>query len=162
MRGVRIRWAGMAKVAALATAALLALQALPSLLREPEPPPLAPDVGLPQVAAPLEPAPPKSRFETHDIRAKGTTGPRSARPSRKSRFEKHRVGAKGTMGSPATDLVRSKPRRHEKRLRPAPPPPVPAAPPPLPAPPEPAVAAPAPPPPAPPPPGDGSEEFAPH
>jgi len=47
----------MARVAAVAAAALLALQALPGLLRPPEPPPLAPDVGLPQVATSLaEPA----------------------------------------------------------------------------------------------------------
>jgi len=46
-------------VVAVAAALLLSLQALPALLRPPEPPPLGADVGLPRVVhAPAEPPPP--------------------------------------------------------------------------------------------------------
>jgi len=76
MRGVRVRWASAAKVAAIAVAALVALQALPALLKPPEPPPLAPDVGLPRIV-PVErapkPVPKKQRSQTDGIRPKGTT-----------------------------------------------------------------------------------------
>ena len=46
--GVRIRWRGVARVAAIVVVALLALRLLPGLLRAPEPPPLGADVGLPK------------------------------------------------------------------------------------------------------------------
>src|SRR3954465_7572838 len=55
MRRVRVRWTSAAKAAAIAVAALGALQTLPPRLKPPPPPltppappPLAPDVGLPQ------------------------------------------------------------------------------------------------------------------
>jgi hypothetical protein len=130
---VRIRWSGVGKVAIVAVAALLALQALPGLLRPPQPPPLGKDVGLPQVPSPAEPSP-KLRFETHGMRAKGTTKPKSR-------------GIKSV--PPGRDVISSRPR---KPAPPAPSPPAPITyePPP--------TSVPAPPPP---PAGDGSEEFAP-
>ena len=48
MAGVRIRWRGVARVAAVVLVALIALRLLPGLLRAPEPPPLGADVGLPR------------------------------------------------------------------------------------------------------------------
>ena len=60
-------------MAIVAVAALLALQALPDLLRPPQRPPLGKDVGLPRVRPATEP-PPKLRFETVGRRPKGTTG----------------------------------------------------------------------------------------
>src|SRR3954454_19793464 len=147
MRGIRVRWASAAKAAAVAAVAVVALQALPSLLKPPDPPPLAPDVGLPQVV-PAERAPeaaaPKLSFQKHRMRAKGTRRPRREDDPAKARFQTHEIGAKGTT-----------------ELPPAPEPPT-YVPPPAPAP-EPAAApvaptaVPSPPPPV----GDGSEEFAP-
>src|ERR1044072_4332135 len=46
--GLRVRWGAAVKGAALIVAALLALQALPGLLKPPDPPPLPADVGLPR------------------------------------------------------------------------------------------------------------------
>jgi len=46
--GVRIRWRGVARAAAIVVVALLAVRLLPGLLRAPEPPPLGRDVGLPR------------------------------------------------------------------------------------------------------------------
>ncbi|MGN6216725.1 MAG: hypothetical protein ACTHN7_07190 [Solirubrobacterales bacterium] len=60
MRGVRVRWARAGKAAAIAIAGLVALQALPGLLKPPAPPPLEADVGLPRVV-PKEPAPVRRR-----------------------------------------------------------------------------------------------------
>src|SRR3954465_3500688 len=96
MRGARGRWAGQAKVAGIAAALLLSLQALPALLRPPQPPPLGADVGLPQVVpAPEEPPPPEPRFEEHRRRAKGATG------------------------SPTAAVISSRPRpKHRHRRRP--------------------------------------------
>src|ERR1700760_1821418 len=67
MRGVRIRWRGVARVAAIVLVAMLGVRLLPGLLRAPEPPPLGADVGLPK-AKPVRvarkpertPHPPKS------------------------------------------------------------------------------------------------------
>ncbi|HWO83021.1 MAG TPA: hypothetical protein VNM38_04435 [Solirubrobacterales bacterium] len=152
MRGVRVRWAGIWKVAAVVAALLLSLQALPALLRPPEPPPLGADVGLPRVVpAPEEPPPPEP-------------------PSRRRRLEKHRKRAKGAEGLAAVDVISSRPRpkpphRHRRRPRfkPAPEQPPPPAAPPEQVPYEPPPAPGPPPVPAPPPApaGDGSEEFAP-
>jgi hypothetical protein len=151
MGGVRVRWRSVGKVAALAAGGLIALQALPGLLRAPEPPPLAADVGLPR------PLPGEVREEI-DLRA----GP--ADPARGGAVIRERVG-------PARVVRRSPPKaRPVLRPEPAsistPPPAPPSAPAPAPAaspapPPQPEAVSPAPPPAAPPP-SDGSVEFAPH
>src|ERR1700745_2438437 len=113
MRGVRVRWGSAVKVAAIAVGALLALQALPALLKPPEPPPRAPDVGLPRVVpvqgAP-KPAPRKQWFQPDDIRPKGTMeGPREEDPA-KARFQTDEIRPKGTTKS-----------RHRHPKPPAPP-----------------------------------------
>src|SRR6478735_492685 len=102
MRGVRVRWAGAAKVAALAIAALVALQTLPELLKPPAPPPLAEDVGLPRVVpkdAEKEPEPRKLRFETDAQRPKRTARLSKSGAKPKLRFETDARRPKGTTGS---------------------------------------------------------------
>ena len=150
MGGVRVRWSAAGKVGLGLLGGLVALQVLPSVLKPPEPPPLAADVGLPQVERESSP---------HSVRPAVVPKPdhRAKHPSHHGRDTK----------------ISSKPKpRHrakqERRAKPTPPPapePVPT-PPPVPAP-EPVSASPpepAPPPaPAPlPPANDGSLEFAPH
>src|SRR5919106_916856 len=53
--GLRVRWSAAAKGALLVGSGLLALFALPGLLKPPEPPPLPADVGLPRVAVETPP-----------------------------------------------------------------------------------------------------------
>jgi hypothetical protein len=146
--GVRIRWAVLAKVAAIAVGGLAALQVLPGMLRAPEPPPLAADVGLPRVAA-------NARFQRDEIRAKGTADrePRARRPAR---------DRKG--GPAASAVIGSAPRRHGRTPKPAPDPAAlaPIQPPAVSPPPAPIVAAESDLPAAPESPNDGSVEFAPH
>ena len=48
MGGLRIRWRAAGRGIVAITVAVLALQAVPSLLKPPAPPPLADDIGLPQ------------------------------------------------------------------------------------------------------------------
>ncbi len=151
-----MRWAGATRVAALAIVALLALQALPDLMKPPAPPPLSTDVGLPQAipedAEPEQhrtPVPLRPKFDA--VRMKGK--------------RKQKAEGDGAVG-PVRAVISSKPQHRRRRRHPQPPaaaPPVPEPPPaaapdysPPPAP------APAPPPHSPAPPGDGSEEFAPH
>jgi len=144
---VRVRWAGTWKVAAVAVGLLIAVQALPVLMRPPQPPPLAKDVGLPPVMPAAEESPPPNlRFETDAERPKGTTG----------------MAATGVISSTPRPRQRRE-RRQIVRPSPAPQPPVSATPPAEPVPYEPPTPPIAPPAPAPPPapPGDGSEEFAP-
>jgi len=147
----------MAKAAGVAVVALLALQALPGLLRPPEAPPLEADVGLPQVA-PAEPSP---------ARAARAAGPVSDRglplPGESSRSSPPAAEARVIDGKPRDQSKQ----RYEKQGPAAvapPPPPAPVAVPepvvPIPTPPPPAPAPAPSPPPAPP--SDGSEEFAPH
>ncbi len=50
MSGMSVSWRHAARVGATAVAAVAGLFLAPSLLRTPEPPPLDPDIGLPQVA----------------------------------------------------------------------------------------------------------------
>ena len=59
VRGVRVHWRGTAKVVLVLVGGVAALQIVPSLLKAPEAPPLAPDVGLPriEVRTGAEPAP---------------------------------------------------------------------------------------------------------
>lgn len=140
MASVRIRWRGVARVAAIVLVGLIALRLLPGLLRTPEPPPLAADVGLPQ--------------------AKPVTAAR--RHARRSRTRPAR-------DAPASVAVIGTHHKHrvEKPVKPPPPPPDSVAestPPPVPeyVPPPSPEASPEPPQDAPTTPGDGSEEFAPH
>jgi hypothetical protein len=153
MAGVRIRWRGVARVAAIVVVGLIALRLLPGLLRAPEPPPLGADVGLPQakpvrVVAKREP---RQRPKRHRRKSK----PRPTKPRPKVRVVPDRPAAKAVIGA-------------RKRHRRPPPPPAESAPPAVPeyVPPPPPEPPPAPvpePAPTPPPaPGDGSEEFAPH
>jgi len=137
----------MAKLAGAGALALFALQALPHLLRPPEPPPLAADVGLPRVISAAEPS------------GSGPHRPPLPEPRIKRSPVRSGVG-------PAEVVIASEPRpKRHRRPRavavPAPPaPPVAATAEPPPAP------TPVPPPPPAPgpsaPPSDGSEEFAPH
>jgi hypothetical protein len=99
MAGVRIRWRGVARVAAIVLVALLAVRLLPGFLRAPEPPPLAANVGLPR-AEPVE-----------------APGGGAARPGSKTL----RRGA----APPVTDVPRRRPspaathpRKHRRRPRP--------------------------------------------
>jgi hypothetical protein len=162
MAGVRIRWRGVARAAAIVVVGLIALRLLPGLLRAPEPPPLGADVGLPQAkpvraAAKREPKPPRQRPKRHRQKPK---------PRQKVRVVPDRPASKAVIG---TEPKRRRPpnRHHGKTPRPRPAP-VESAPPAVPeyVPPPPPEPTPAPvpePAPTPPPaPGDGSEEFAPH
>ena len=68
MARVRIRWKALGKGVALAALGLLGLQLLPSLLKPPEPPPLAADVGLPRIA--IERQPVAAAPELNEARAR--------------------------------------------------------------------------------------------
>jgi hypothetical protein len=146
MAGVRIRWRGVARVAAAAVVGLIVLSLLPGLLRAPEPPPLGADVGLPRAKA---------------ARVVTKPEPQGAQPEPRPR----RKVVPDEAASTAEIGTGTRRRRHHKK---PPPPPIetPAeivpeyAPSPAPeATPEPAYE----PPPAPPStPDDGSQEFAPH
>lgn len=147
----------MGKGAVALAAGLVALQVLPGLLRPPQAPPLAADVGLPRVAG-----------------AERELVIREAEPKPRPQPKPKPLRAHGL--SAATAVIGTKPRRrvpkrrpveslsHTERKSPAPSQPVPTPapePPPYAPPPEPEpVPAPAPDPP--PPPSDGSVEFAPH
>src|SRR5215218_3168702 len=129
---------------AVAGFVVIALQALPSLLRPPDPPPLAPDVGLPQPAvrdAVRKRAPERVRGEAALDPARAVI---SGRPRRR---RKHRRPKR------LAPIAEPLPPAPEAPSSPPPPPPAPG--------PTPAPAAPEPTPSAPPPAGDGSEEFAP-
>jgi hypothetical protein len=163
MGAVRIRWRGVARVAAIVLFGLVAVRLLPGLLRAPEPPPLAADVGLPKVApvvAPVADAAPHTRTRPRRPRRKPHPRPVRDAPAasavigshRKPRIERHREHLKRRSHKPLPAAA--------KAPESPPPPPHEYAPPPAPAPipeplpePEPAPA---------PTPDDGSEEFAPH
>jgi hypothetical protein len=180
MGGVRIRWRGLGKVVLVLVGGLLALQVLPSLLKPPAPPPIAADVGLPQVEVqqPEEGSPqpsdssrpfstrhpePRPIERRHHPKA-GRRGQLSVKVSSKPRRKRHRPhrelpesrsSAPASAGAPA----------HPAGSPPVPSPPPapePSSPPPTPLP----APAPSPIPPPPsepsPPANDGSEEFAPH
>jgi len=160
---MRVRWRSAGRVAAVAAVGLSALQVLPGLLKPPQAPPLAADVGLPRPVPAREPA--------VEIR-EPEPDPRRAAPPRRAHGR-----------SPATAVIGTTPRRrhpkrtpdrgrvdlpsHREKKSTERPDPAPAAPEP-----PPYVPAPQPPPapefvpvPAPepaPPPTDGSVEFAPH
>jgi len=155
MAGVRIRWGGVARVAAIVVVALLGVRLLPDLLRAPEPPPLRADVGLPKaVAQPVVERPrtkPKPRPEAKTRKVSDT-------PASTAMIESHtrRKPEPPPRRHHRHPAPKTTPEQEEAASPPAPecaPPPAPeAAPEPLPEPPpEPSSA-----------PGDGSEEFAPH
>jgi hypothetical protein len=171
MAGLRIRWRGVARVAAILVVGLLVLRLLPGFLRAPEPPPLAADVGLPQVKPVTEPPRGGAAQPMTDVsgrravgRARAAVRPRKQR--RRSRSQKSRP--RPVRDAPASRAVIGSKRKHRVRTvakppsRPGPkpestPPPVPeyippVAPEPLPEP-SPATSST---------PGDGSQEFAPH
>jgi hypothetical protein len=166
MAGVRIRWRGVARAAAIVVVGLIALRLAPSLLRAPEPPPLGRDVGLPKAKPASKPVrvvrKPRPKVHRRDVpdapAAKATIGTRT----------RHRRKFHQQHPNPS-------PRAHERvaKMKPSPAPepapePVESAPPPAPeyVPPPPPEPVPAPiPKPTPAPasvPGDGSQEFAPH
>jgi hypothetical protein len=177
MAGVRIRWRGVARAAAIVVVGLIALRLLPGLLRAPEPPPLAADVGLPRAkpaaseSEPVravvkrEPEQPRRRPKRQRRKSK----PRPTKPKRMVRTVADEPASKAVIGTRRTRRrhPHRKARRHQQQAA-APPAPVESAPaavpeyvPPPPS--EPAqVPLPEPPPTPPAAPGDGSEEFAPH
>jgi len=155
MAGVRIRWRGVARVAAIIVVGLFVLRLLPGFLRAPEPPPLAADVGLPK-ATPVTEAP-RGRA------AKPATDVPERRAADRPRKERRRSRPRAVRDAPASTAVigSKKNHSHPKKVVESAPPPVPEyLPPSVPE----AVPEPLPqPPPAPPStPGDGSQEFAPH
>jgi hypothetical protein len=136
MGRVRVRWSTVAKVVLGAIIALLALQLLPALLKPPEPPPLAADVGLPKVV--VEPV----------VKPVPAAAPKRHVPLRLQREPRRRKRLPAPSPAPVGN-----PKPAPNPLPPAPAPmPVPAPSP---------VPAPAPVPEPPPPPDDGSVEFAP-
>jgi hypothetical protein len=150
--GVRIRWRGVARLAAIVVVGLIALRSVPALLHAPVPPPLGRDVGLPKA---------KSRASRPLARPKRPKPHRRSVPDAPAATVRIGTGIRH----------RHKRRRHHKHRIPPPKPtlePVESAPSPTPA----YVPEPAPEPaPAPLPeppsatrsmPGDGSQEFAPH
>ncbi len=158
MAGLRIRWRGVGRVAAIVALGLIAVRLVPGLLSTPEPPPLAADVGLPKgTVVTEEPATKKVAVASRPRHRR-----RAAKAVRESR---PRVVPDG----PASTAVMGTERRH-RRAKKAPKPiaaPVESAPP-LPA--EPIVESPPEPSPDPAPvapsappvvPADGSQEFAP-
>ena len=157
MAGVRIRWRGVARVAAILVVGLVAVRLLPGFLRAPEPPPLAADVGLPK-ATPVTEVPERPAADR----------PATRPPKQRRRSHPRKSRARPAQDAPASKAVIGSKRRHRvgrvakppSRPEPAPepsPPPVPEYVPP-------AASEPLPePPPAPSStPGDGSQEFAPH
>lgn len=179
MAGVRIRWRGVAKVAAIALVGLVAARLAPGFLRAPEPPPLGADVGLPQAEVPREGAAERATRVPRGAGTKPVTGVpgrraagRAAARPRKHRQRPHprRSRPRPARDAPASKAVIGSGRRHrvvakppsrpEKVVESAPPPTQGYVPPAIPE----AVAEPVPEPPPPPPstPGDGSQEFAPH
>jgi hypothetical protein len=176
MGGIRIRWRGVARVAAIVLVGLIVLRLAPGFLQAPEPPPLAADVGLPQatpatkvpregVAKPVTDVPGR-RAASRPARPARPARPRERR--RRSRPAKSRPGhaedapaSSAVIGSGRRHRVVAKPASHPTRVVESPPAPAPEYVPPT-------VPEPVPeylpePSPAPPPtPGDGSEEFAPH
>ena len=151
MAGIRIRWRGVARVAAIVVVALIALRLLPGLLRAPEPPPLAADVGLPRVT-PVSDVPRRGAAEL----APHARRHRADRPREQRRPHRRRVRSRPTADRPASKAVIRAGKPAEATRPPVPeysPPVAPeAAPEPL--------AEPSPSPPSTP--GDGSQEFAPH
>jgi hypothetical protein len=142
MRAVRVRWSTLARWMGGCLALLLALQALPPLLRPPAPEPLAADIGLPRFRA-AKPA----------TRAAGVARvwPARALPARPLA---DRRDSRGPTGRKHVHMAGNRPVGAESAVvAPLPETPTPPAPPP---------AAPAPDPAPAPPPGDGSVEFMPH
>jgi hypothetical protein len=152
--GVRIRWRGVARVAAFAVVGVVALRLVPSLLQAPEPPPIPANVGLPKARPTVrEPEPPPRPRQTKPHRRPVPDEP-AATAEIGTRTRHHRKHQR-----------RPHAREHrEKTVEMAPPPTPEYVPQPSPEPaPEP-VPAPLPEP-SPAPrsvPGDGSQEFAPH
>jgi hypothetical protein len=158
MAGVRIRWRGVARAAAMAVASALALHVVPGLLRAPEPPPPAADVGLPKARGPVRAA----QEQPRKIRRRAVTDAPAATAKIGTRTRRRRERRHSHPSPPAR-----KPTPRTKAAEP-PPEPVGSLPPPGPEYVPPAVPERSPTsvpelPPAPESaPGDGSEEFAPH
>jgi hypothetical protein len=183
MASVRIRWRGVAKVAAITIVGLIVVRLLPGFLRAPEPPPLGADVGLPKAMPVTEVS--RGRAAKPAIEASGRVpapssaarpreqrrrpSPQKSRPrpvrdaaasravigSRRKRRTKRPAGVHAHRGK-----VPEPPSSTEEPVESTPPPPSEYVPPAAPE----AVPEPSPgPSPAPPStPGDGSQEFAPH
>jgi hypothetical protein len=169
MAGVRIRWRGVARVAAIVLVGVLAVRLLPGFLRAPEPPPLAANVGLPR-AKPVTEVPRGGAAQpVTDVPGRRAAVPAATRPhKRRRRPRPQKSRQRPVKDAPAAEAVIGSRRKHRVKLHPRPeqvaepaPPPAseyvpPAIPEPVPAPlPEPSPAPPTTP-------GDGSQEFAPH
>jgi hypothetical protein len=161
MGEIRIRWRGVAKVAAIALVGLLAVRLLPTFLRAPEPPPLSADVGLPK-AGPVTDVPrPAATARVADVPRPARHPRKQRRRARRRRSRPHKVrdapAAKAVIGSRQQHRVAARPARDAKRATEPTPPPAPSyVPPTIP------EAIPEPSAPLPSTPGDGSQEFAPH
>jgi hypothetical protein len=149
---VRIRWRGVARVAAIVVVGLIALRLVPTLLHAPEPPPLGRDVGLPKAepSAPtpiVRPKPPKPhRRSVPD--APATTAKIGTRIRHRHKHRRHHEHPTPP-SKPTLEPVESAPSPTPAYVPEPAPEPVPA---PLPEP-QPATRSV---------PGDGSQEFAPH
>jgi hypothetical protein len=127
MAGVRIRWRGVARAAAIVLVGLIALRLLPGLLRAPEPPPLGADVGLPR-SRPVTSEPTREVAEPKGEGERAVPAPhKKARQRRPRRHPSVRASAGGpastaVIGSrrrPASQGRRRprdrRPRRHRRR-----------------------------------------------
>ncbi|MBS1887371.1 MAG: hypothetical protein JSU06_09300 [Actinobacteria bacterium] len=151
MDGVRIRWRGVARAAAIVAVAAVALRLLPGLVRAPEPPPLGADVGLPRTVR-------REAVQVERVPAP-VTAKRAPRPRREKPKARRRAVVQDAPAATAT--IGSRARRRRPKAVESPPPRVPEyVPPPPPEPPP--TPLPEPPPAPPSVPGDGSEEFTPH
>ncbi|MBS1892990.1 MAG: hypothetical protein JST59_16965 [Actinobacteria bacterium] len=150
MAGVRIRWRGVARVAAIVVVGLVALRLVPALLQAPEPPPIPANVGLPKARPTVrEPAPPVHPEQTKPHRRPVPDAPAAtAKIGTRTRHHSHR----GSSDPPPKPVEPAPSPTPEYVPPPAPEPAPEAVPTPLPEPPpEPRFV-----------PGDGSQEFAPH
>ncbi|MFT3864744.1 MAG: hypothetical protein QM729_10770 [Solirubrobacterales bacterium] len=148
---MRIRWRGVARVAAVVVVALVGVRLLPGLLQAPEPPPLGADVGLPKAKPAVVAKKPKARPrpKTRKVAdAPASTARIGARTRRRPSSRRR--------GSARRRISKRTPEQEEPGTTPVPEHVAPAVP----------EAAPEPLPEAPPAPpsepGDGSQEFAPH
>src|SRR4051812_44404580 len=109
---MRVRWTSAGKFAAAAVGVLLALQALPALLKPPAPPPLPPDVGLPRTVPGERPPDPSELHQISGLQA-----------GKSDAVRKRGTGGRrgGTRAAPATAVIADRPHRgHRHHPRPAP------------------------------------------
>lgn len=155
MGNLRVRWQSAARALAALAAAGLAITLAPGLLKTPEPPPIAADVGLPRVIERTgsSPRPPEPRAPRVGL------GRAKALPARRHRHHRPKDAGAAIPKPPSVPQKSPLPQKLPPGDGPTPPAYVPTpSPTPVPAPPP----VPAPTPQTAPAPTDGSEEFAPH